>query len=126
VIFQGNPADAILVEGMVNNHDQIYGRYPLKAALEGGFASKKTFGSQSQRAPRISASPRSTASQLIKCAVAIISIRSFNSFAGSVQGSSQQYPGGRGLSVSKSPASFKSYVWYGLLLSRRTFWLETI
>jgi IS5 family transposase len=41
VILQGNPADATLVEEMLNRHDQIYGRYPLKVALDGGFASQK-------------------------------------------------------------------------------------
>jgi IS5 family transposase len=40
VILQGNPADSTLVEQMLNRHDQLYGRYPLKVALDGGFASK--------------------------------------------------------------------------------------
>ena len=29
------------MEQMLNRHDQVYGRYPLKVALDGGFASKK-------------------------------------------------------------------------------------
>jgi IS5 family transposase len=41
VVLDGNPADSTLVEEMLNRHDQIYGRYPLKVALDGGFASKK-------------------------------------------------------------------------------------
>lgn len=40
IILDGNPADATLVEEMLDRHDQIYGRYPLKVALDGGFASK--------------------------------------------------------------------------------------
>ena len=40
VILKGNPADSTLVEQMLNRHDQVYGRYPLKVALDGGFASK--------------------------------------------------------------------------------------
>jgi len=40
VILKGNPADVSLVEDMLNRHDQVYGRYPLKVALDGGFASK--------------------------------------------------------------------------------------
>ena len=39
LVLDGNPADSTLVESMLNRHDQIYGRYPLKAALDGGFAS---------------------------------------------------------------------------------------
>ena len=41
LITKGNPADSTLMEQMLNRHDQIYGRYPLKIALDGGFASKK-------------------------------------------------------------------------------------
>jgi IS5 family transposase len=40
LITSGNPADSTLVEDMLNRHDTIYGRYPLKVALDGGFASK--------------------------------------------------------------------------------------
>lgn len=40
LITTGNPADSTLVEEMLNRHDQIYGHYPLKVALDGGFASK--------------------------------------------------------------------------------------
>ena len=41
IVLEGNPADSTLVEEMLNRHDQIYGRYPLKVAMDGGFASKK-------------------------------------------------------------------------------------
>jgi IS5 family transposase len=41
VILKGNPADVTLVQEMLNRHDFVYGRYPLKVALDGGFASKK-------------------------------------------------------------------------------------
>jgi len=40
VILEGNPADTNLVEDMLDRQNQIYGRYPLKVALDGGFASK--------------------------------------------------------------------------------------
>ncbi len=40
VILKGNPADSELVEQMLDRQHQIYGRYPLKVALDGGFASK--------------------------------------------------------------------------------------
>lgn len=40
LIVKGNPADVTLTETMLDRQQGIYGRYPLKAALDGGFASK--------------------------------------------------------------------------------------
>jgi len=40
VVLEGNPADTELVEQMLDRQKQLYGRYPLKVALDGGFASK--------------------------------------------------------------------------------------
>ena len=40
LILDGNPADSALTDQMLERHKQIYGHYPLKAALDGGFASK--------------------------------------------------------------------------------------
>ena len=41
VILEGNPADVTLTEQMLDRQHEIYGRYPLKVAMDGGFASKK-------------------------------------------------------------------------------------
>jgi IS5 family transposase len=41
VIVEGNPADSTLTTRMLDRHDQIYGRYPRKVSLDGGFASKE-------------------------------------------------------------------------------------
>lgn len=40
LIVDGNPADVELTETMLDRQHELYGRYPLKAALDGGFASK--------------------------------------------------------------------------------------
>lgn len=40
VITDGNPADTALTQIMLERQNEIYGRYPLKVALDGGFASK--------------------------------------------------------------------------------------
>jgi IS5 family transposase len=40
LITDGNPADTDLTETMLERQKQIYDRYPLKIALDGGFASK--------------------------------------------------------------------------------------
>ena len=39
VVLDGNPADSELTKVMLARQDEIYGRYPLKVALDGGFAS---------------------------------------------------------------------------------------
>jgi transposase, IS5 family len=40
LIAEGNPADSTLTCEMLDRHEQIYSRYPLNVALDGGFASK--------------------------------------------------------------------------------------
>jgi IS5 family transposase len=40
LITEGNPADSSLTQTMLERQHDIYGRAPLKAALDGGFASK--------------------------------------------------------------------------------------
>jgi IS5 family transposase len=40
LILDGNPADTDLTDQMLDRHKEIYGQYPLKVALDGGFASK--------------------------------------------------------------------------------------
>ena len=39
-ILEGNPADTDLAIPMLERQQQLYGRYPLKACFDGGFASK--------------------------------------------------------------------------------------
>jgi len=41
VILEGNPADSSLTEMMLDRQETIYGRYPLKAAFDGGFSSQE-------------------------------------------------------------------------------------
>jgi IS5 family transposase len=45
LILDGNPADSDLTGQMLDRHKQIYGHYPLKTALDGGFASKENLNS---------------------------------------------------------------------------------
>jgi IS5 family transposase len=40
LIVEGNPADSTLTDTMLDRQKDIYGRYPLKVALDGGFASR--------------------------------------------------------------------------------------
>jgi IS5 family transposase len=41
LITQGNPADTSLTQEMLERQKEIYSRYPLKVAFDGGFASKE-------------------------------------------------------------------------------------
>lgn len=43
MILDGNPADTSLTDKMLERHKEIYGYYPVKASLDGGFASKENF-----------------------------------------------------------------------------------
>jgi len=45
VILDGNPADTTLTDQMLDRQCDLYGRYPLKVALDGGFASKENLTS---------------------------------------------------------------------------------
>jgi transposase, IS5 family len=45
VICEGNPADTSLTDQMLDRQCDLYGRYPLKVALDGGFASKENLAS---------------------------------------------------------------------------------
>ena len=45
LILDGNPADTDLSDQMLERHKEIYGHYPLKTALDGGFASKENLSS---------------------------------------------------------------------------------
>jgi len=45
VICEGNPADTSLTDQMLDRQRDLYGRYPLKVALDGGFASKENLTS---------------------------------------------------------------------------------
>jgi len=40
LVLEGNPADTDLAIPMLKRQNQLYGRYPLKASFDGGFASK--------------------------------------------------------------------------------------
>ena len=45
LIVDGNPKDSTLTDTMLDRHESIYGYYPLKVALDGGFASKENLKS---------------------------------------------------------------------------------
>ena len=48
-ILEGNPADSTLVEDMLDRLEEIYGKYPLKVAFDGGFASQENLVKAKER-----------------------------------------------------------------------------
>jgi len=48
VVLDGNPADSVLTNQMLDRQKEIYGRHPLKVAFDGGFASKDNLDSAKQ------------------------------------------------------------------------------
>lgn len=49
VVTEGNPADASLTLDMLDRQKRLYGKYPLKVALDGGFASKDNLNKAKER-----------------------------------------------------------------------------
>jgi IS5 family transposase len=49
VVLDGNPADSVLTNQMLDRQKEIYGRHPLKVAFDGGFASKDNLESAKQK-----------------------------------------------------------------------------
>ena len=49
LILDGNPADSNLTDQMLDRHEAIYGYYPVKVALDGGFASKANLQSAKKK-----------------------------------------------------------------------------
>ncbi|MCP4411753.1 MAG: ISNCY family transposase [Gammaproteobacteria bacterium] len=49
VVLDGNPSDSVLTTMMLDRQKNIYGRYPLKAAFDGGFSSQTNLAEAKQR-----------------------------------------------------------------------------
>jgi IS5 family transposase len=49
LIVDGNPKDSTLMDQMLDRHEHIYGHYPLKVALDGGFAPQKNLDSAKRK-----------------------------------------------------------------------------
>jgi IS5 family transposase len=49
LIVDGNPADSSLTVEMLDRQKQLYGKYPLKVALDGGFASKENLNKAKEK-----------------------------------------------------------------------------
>ena len=116
-ILDGNPADATLVGRMCDRQNEIYGRYPLKVALDGGFASRDNLKEAKSRNIRdvcFSKGRGLTADNMCKSTWVYKQMRRFR--AGIESGISWlKRCFGLGVCLWKSHRSFKSYVWASIV-----------
>mgnify|MGYP001815665262 CR=1 FL=1 len=96
MILEGNPAGTDLVEQMLDCQQQIYGRYPLKVALDGGFASKDNLIKTKDRKIKDVCFAKSAVLKRPTCAVASMCTKSCGDFEPE---SNPEFPGSSAVSV---------------------------
>jgi transposase, IS5 family len=113
VVLDGNPADSTLVESMLNRHDQIYGRYPGKIALDGGFTSKSNLEfAKSKKVKDVCFAKKRSLSVLQMCRSEYV-YKKLRRFRAGVESAISWLKRCFGLDrcTWKSLSSFQSYVW---------------
>jgi len=117
VITEGNPADSSLVEKMFDRQKEIYGRYPLKAALDGGFASKGNLDDAKENGIKdICFSKKRGLSEKEMCRSSYVYKKLRNFRAGIESGISWlKRSFGLDRCTWKGLSSFKSYVWSAIV-----------
>ena len=117
VILEGNPADSTLSDQMLDRQKDIYGRYPLKAALDGGFASQANLRSAKAKGVSdvcFSKGRGLTAEVMCRSTYVYKLLRNFR--AGIESGISWlKRSFGLGRCLWKGFPSFKSYVWSAIV-----------
>jgi len=117
VILEGNPADSTLCDQMLDRQKEIYGRYPLKVSLDGGFASKKNLKSAKGKGIKdvcFSKGKGLQAEDMCRSSYVYKALRNFR--AGIEAGISWLKRSFElGQCLWKGFTSFKSYVWSGIV-----------
>ncbi len=117
VILDGNPADSTLTDQMFDRHQTFYGQYPLKAALDGGFASHANLTSAKAKGIKdvcFSKGRGLEKEDMCRSRYVYQGLRNFR--AGIESGISWlKRCFGLGRSLWKGLASFKSYVWSAIV-----------
>lgn len=116
-VLDGNPADSTLSDQMFDRQKEIYGRYPLKAALDGGFASKANLQSAKNKGIKevcFSKGKGLTKEDMCRSNWVYKGLRNFR--AGIESGISWlKRSFGLGRCLWKGLRSFKSYVWSAIV-----------
>ena len=117
LITEGNPADADLTIPMLERQKQIYGRYPLKASFDGGFASKKNLKrAKSRKIKDVCFAKKRGLSETDMCRSHYV-YRRLRRFRAGIESGISWLKRSLGLSrcTWKGWRSFKSYVWSSIV-----------
>ena len=117
LIVEGNPADTSLTQEMLDRHEQVYGRYPQKVALDGGFASKANLQAAKSRGIKdVCFAKKRGLKEEDMCKSAWI-YNKLRNFRAGIEAGISCLKRGFGLTrcTWKSFNSFKSYVWTSIV-----------
>ena len=116
-ILSGNPADSSLTETMLERQNEVYGRPPLKVALDGGFASKENLRTAKEMGIKdvcFSKGRGLAEEEMCRSSFVYKALRKFR--AGIESGISWlKRAFGLGRCLWKGLESFKSYVWASIV-----------
>ena len=117
LILEGNPADVDLAIPMLDRQKQIYGRYPLKACFDGGFASKDNLKlAKSRKIKDVCFAKKRGLSEIDMCRSQYV-YRRLRRFRAGIESGISWLKRSLGLSrcTWKGWRSFKSYVWSAIV-----------
>lgn len=116
-ITEGNPADTTLTETMLDRQKDLYGRYPLKAALDGGFASRDNLeAAKSKKIKDVCFAKKRGIKETDMCRSHYV-YRKLRRFRAGIEAGISWLKRSFGLSrcTWKGLRSFKSYVWASIV-----------
>lgn len=117
LVLEGNPADTDLVTPMLDRQEHLYGRYPLKASFDGGFASKDNLKkAKSRRIKDVCFAKKRGLSETDMCRSQYV-YRSLCRFRAGIESGISWLKRCLGLTrcTWKGWDSFKSYVWSSIV-----------
>ena len=117
LILDGNPGDVTLTEQMLDRQEQVYGRYPLKVALDGGFASKDNLESAKSKGIKDVCFAKRRGIEIVDMCRSEYVYKRLRRFRAGVESGISWLKRCFGFArcTWKSLASFKSYVWASIV-----------
>jgi IS5 family transposase len=116
-MLEGNPADSNLTVPMLDRQKQVYGRYPLKVSLDGGFASKANLAeAKSRQIKDVCFAKKRGLKETDMCRSHYV-YRRLRNFRAGIEAGISWLKRSLGLTrcIWKGWRSFKSYVWSGVV-----------
>ncbi len=117
VVLEGNPADSTLTGMMLDRQESIYGRTPLKAALDGGFASHSNLQAAKAKGIKdVCFSKGRGLTENVMCRSKAV-YKKLRNFRAGIESSISWLKRSLGLTrcTWKGYGSFKSYVWASIV-----------